>query len=112
MPQTILQLFAVLHQFEKNLKHITRSRESLDTLVCIDHETSDNGLHDYTYVNCNSYMSYSEAELLSLNAKRGILFCGNITTFELKKIVKGLLISRRIDEEFKDEIRGLLDYKK
>ncbi|SDG96209.1 hypothetical protein SAMN04487996_12635 [Dyadobacter soli] len=44
-------------QFEKNLKHITRSRESLDTLVCIDHETSANGLHAYTYVNCNGYTS-------------------------------------------------------
>jgi len=95
-------------QFEKNLKHITLSRESLDTLVCIDHETSDNRLHDYTYVNCNGYTSYTESELFSLNARRDIPFCGTITTFEFQKIIRGFLLSRRIDEEFKEEIRELL----
>lgn len=95
-------------QFEKNLKHITLRRESLDTLVCIDHEASDNRLHDYTYVNCNGYTSYTEAEILSLNAKRDIPFCGKVTSFEFQKIIKGFLLSRRIDEEFKDAIRELL----
>lgn len=95
-------------QFEKNLKHITRVRESLDTLVSIDHETADNRLHDFTYVNCNGYFSYTEAELLSLHAKCTIPFCGSVTVFEFQKIIKGLLISRRIDEEFKEEIRMLL----
>lgn len=95
-------------QFEKNLKHITRSRESLDTLVCIDHETSDNRLHDYTYVNCNGYTSYTETELLSLNARRDILFCGTVAAFEFQKIIKGFLLSRRVDKEFKDAVRELL----
>lgn len=96
-------------QFEKNLKHITLSRESLDTLVCLDHETVDNRLHDYTYVNCNGYTSYTEAELLSLNARRDIPLCGTVSPFEFQKIIKGFLLSRRVDEEFKDEIRALLD---
>lgn len=95
-------------QFEKNLKHITRVRESLDTLVSIDHETADNHLHDFTYVNCNGYFSYTEAELLLLNVRRDIPICGAVTIFEFQKIIKGLLISRRIDEEFKDEVRVLL----
>lgn len=95
-------------QFEKNLKHITLSRESLDTLVCIDHETSNNRLHDYTYVNCNGYISYTEAELFSLNVRREIPFCGRITAFEFQKIIRGFLLSRRIDEEFKEEVRELL----
>jgi hypothetical protein len=95
-------------QFEKNLKHITRVRESMDTLVSIDHETADNRLHDFTYVNCNGYFTYTEAELLSLHAKRDIPFCGTVTVSEFQKIIKGLLISRRIDEEFKDEVRVLL----
>lgn len=95
-------------QFEKNLKHIALSRESLDTLVCIDHETSDNRLHDYTYVNCNGYISYTEVELFSLNVRREIPFCGRITAFEFQKIIRGFLLSRRIDEEFKEEVRELL----
>ena len=96
-------------QFERNLKHIALRRESLDTLVCIDHETSANRLHDYTYVNCNGYTSYTEAELLSLNARRDIPFCGTVTTFEFQKIIKGFLLSRRVDEEFKEEVRVLLN---
>ena len=96
-------------QFEKNFKHITRVRESLETLVSIDHETADNRLHDFTYVNCNGYFTYTEAELLLLNAKRDIPFCGTVTAFEFQKILHGFLISRRIDEEFKDEVRMLLD---
>ncbi|MGV3601783.1 MAG: hypothetical protein ACO1N1_11295 [Dyadobacter fermentans] len=95
-------------QFEKNLKHITLSRESLDTLVSIDHETTANRLHDYTYVNCNGYISYTEAELQTLNNRRNILQCGAVTSFEFQKIINGLLISRRVDEEFKDEVRELL----
>ena len=95
-------------QFEKNLQHITRVRESLDTLVCIDHETTTNRLHDFTYVNCNNYFSYTETELVTLNAKRAIPLCGVVTDFEFQKIINGLLVSRRIDEEFKDEVRGLL----
>jgi hypothetical protein len=95
-------------QLEKNLKHIARVRESLDTLVSIDHETTDNRLHDFTYVNCNGHFSYTEAELLSLHAKCHIPICGTVTVFEFQKIIKGLLISRRIDEEFKDEVRVLL----
>lgn len=95
-------------QFEKNLKHIAGSRESLDTLVSIDHETSDNRLHDFTYVNCNSYFTYTEAELLSLNSNRAIPLCGAVTAFEFQKMINGFLISRRIDQEFKDEIRTLL----
>ena len=96
-------------QFEKNLAHISRARESLDTLVCIDHEISGNRLHDFTYVNCNGYFSYTEQELLMLNAKRDIPLCGAVTAFEFQKIINGFLLSRRIDEEFKDEIRTLLD---
>jgi hypothetical protein len=95
-------------QFEKNLQHITRSRESLDTLVAIDHETLNNQLHNYTYVNCNGYISYTEGELLHLNARRSIQFCGTITSFEFRKIIDGFLLSRRIDEEFKEEVRELL----
>lgn len=95
-------------QFEKNVKHILRVRESLDTLVCIDHETSDNRLQKLTYVNCNNYFSYTEKELLALNAKRDIPACGTVTAFEFQKIISGLLLSRRIDEEFKDEVRELL----
>lgn len=95
-------------QFEKNLQHITRVGESLDTLVCIDHETVNNRLHNFTYINCNNYFSYTEAELLALNAKRDIPACGAVTDFEFQKIINGLLVSRRIDEEFKDEIRELL----
>lgn len=95
-------------QFEKNLKHIMRSRESLDTLVCLDHETSANQLHAYTYVNCNGYIAYTENELLSLNSRRDIPLCGAVTSFEFQKIIRGFLMSRRIDEEFKDEVRELL----
>jgi hypothetical protein len=76
-------------QFEKNLKHIASSRESLDTLVSIDHETSDNRLHDFTYVNCNSYFTYTEAELLSLNSNRAIPLCGAVTAFEFQKMING-----------------------
>ena len=96
-------------QFDKNLKHIQRVRESLDTLVCIDHETADNRLHDFTYVNCNNYFTYTEAEMLMLNAKREIPLCGFITAFEFQKIIKGFIASRRVDEEFKDEVRELQD---
>jgi hypothetical protein len=79
-------------QFEKNLEHIRRVRESFDTLVCIDHETANNRLHDFTYINCNNYFSYTEAELLALNAKRDIPACGVVSEFEFKKIIKGLLL--------------------
>ncbi|QRR03322.1 hypothetical protein [Dyadobacter sandarakinus] len=95
-------------QFEKNVAHIRRVRESLDTLVCIDHETPDNWLHDFTYVNCNGYLSYTEDELLLLNARRDIPFCGVVTAFEFQKIIHGFLISRRIDEDFKEEVRGMI----
>lgn len=95
-------------QYDNNINHIKKTREHYDTLVSIDHETSENNLNELTYVNCNGYEDYTENELRVLFRRRAIEDGGMISDFEYKKILEGFLLSRRIEGEFKQEVKEIL----
>lgn len=87
-------------QFEKRARFIELANIPLSTLVWIK-PNEDNGLRKDSFVDCNSYVKYSRAELIHMYENNHIDYVGSISDSKMEEIRQGFIDSPLVTSELK-----------
>lgn len=93
---------------DHQIQRLKLTKQHEDTLVQIDHSTSDNELNEPTFINCDTVHHYTENQLSRLEPPK-ITFKGIITDQEYKQILKGYLLSDLVSTIFQTECNNILN---
>lgn len=80
-----------------------------NTLVLINHQSSDNNLRDPTCINCNFIWHYEHNQIAYLNKRNRISIEGEISNEEYLCLLKGFILSDQIDMYFQRECNDILN---